>query len=192
MLSFSRVRANDGSDATDLIGEIEDAFDVSIEDSVAATLVTPGKVFDYLLSTSLHSVPRGACLSHALFNRVRRAILVEFQVKRQEVKPKTPIAELIPQFRIRTRRMAFFKRLSLRRPPPIIVDRHWFKRNYGTFGDLTKDILAWNYGALAEEAGAWNPKEGWSCLRLLIAKQTGNNVEIVTRNAEFVSDLGID
>jgi len=186
------VRANDGSDATELIGEIEHAFDVPIPDKVAATLSTPGKVFDYLLAAGFHSMPRGACLSQALFNRLRRAVLAEFQVERQEVKPKTSIAELLPRFRIHARRMRLFNRLSLRRPPPIIADRHWFRRNYGTFGDLTKEILAWNYAALAEEAGAWNPSEGWSCLRLLIARQTGHKIEKVTRNAGFVEDLGID
>ena len=192
MLSSSTVRDNDGSDATELIGEIEDAFDIPIPNKVASTLETPGMVFDYLLEAGLHSMPRGPGLSQAIFNRLRRAVLAEFQVERQEVKPKTLITQLIPQFRVRARRLRLFQRLSLRRPPPIITGLHWLRRNFGTFGSLTSDLLAWNYGPLAEEAGSWNPKEAWDCLRLMIAYQTGLKVEKITRNAHFVRDLHID
>ncbi len=186
------VRENDGSDCTDLVGEIEDAFDVPIPNKVASTLETPGMVFDYLHEAGFHSMPKGPGLSQALFNRLRRAVLVEFQVNRQDVKPKTLIAKLIPRFRIRARRTSLFQRLSLRRPPPIITGLHWLRRNFGTFGDLTSDILAWNYGPLAEEAGSWNAKEAWECLRRLIAQQTAHKIEKITRNTYFVRDLHMD
>ncbi len=186
------VRENDGSDITDLVGEIEDAFDIPIPNKVASTLETPGMVFDYLLEAGLHSMPSGPGLSQALFNRVRRAVLVEFQVNRQDVKPKTLIAKLIPRFRIRARRTSLFGRLSLRRPPPIIVGWQLFRRNFGSFGDLTSDILAWNYGPLAEEAGSWNPKEAWDCLRRIIAYHAAYKIEKITRNAYFVRDLHMD
>jgi hypothetical protein len=181
-----------GLDAVELITEIEDSFDVPIPEKVSLTLRTPGDVFDYLLEAGLKAMPRGPCLSHALFNRVRRAVVDEFQVQRGAVKPKAEITKLIPQFRIRERRTRLFKRLALRKPPPIIADRTWIRRDFGTFGQLAKEILARNYALLAEEAGAWNPHEAWNCLRLLIAFQVGLKIEDVTRNAEFVNDLGFE
>jgi hypothetical protein len=180
-----------GLDAALLVTEIEDAFDVPIPDKAALVMKTPGDIFAFLLEAGLKATPRGPCLSHALFNRLRRAVVAEFQVQRREVKPTTLITKLVPQFRIRSRRARLFKRLGLRRPPPIIAERHWLRRNFGTFGELTRDVLARNYALLAEEVGAWNPNEAWNCLRLLIASQVGLKIEQVTRNAHLVNDLGL-
>jgi acyl carrier protein len=181
-----------GLDSVELVIEVEEAFDTPIPDEVAARMRTPGDIFDYLAGSGFKATPIGPCLSQAVFNRVRRAIVAEFDVDRLDVKPGAAIAKTIPQFLVSARRKSLLKRLNFRRPSPLLADAHWFRRDYGTFGELAKDILARNYGVLAEEAGVWNPKEAWNCLRQIISWQIGVEIEKVTRNANFVNDLGVD
>jgi len=180
-----------GLDSVELLIEIEEAFDISIPDEAAVKMRTPGDIFGYLAGSSFRAMPIGPCLSQAVFNRLRRAIVAEFGDGRFGMKPKMEIIRSIPQFLVGARRKSLLKRLDFRRPTPILADTNWFRHDYGTFGDLAMDILARNYGTLAQEAGAWNPDEAWDCLRHIISRQLGVNIEKVTRNASLANDLGL-
>jgi hypothetical protein len=165
--------------------EIEEAFDQSIPNATVATMRTPGDIFGYLADSSFKAMPIGPYLSQAVSNRLNRAIVAEFGEGRFGVKPKMVITRSIPQFLVGARRKSLLKRLDFRRPSPILAGANWFRHDYGTFGDLAQDILARNYGALAQEAGFWNPEEAWGCLRYIISQEIGVKIEKVTRKASL-------
>jgi acyl carrier protein len=181
-----------GLDSVELLVEVEEAFDTPVPDAAAAVMKTPGDLFDFLSGAGFKSVPVGPCLSQAVFNRLRRAIVTEFDVERIRVRPTANITKVIPQFLIGARRRDLLQRLDFRRPSPILTQGRWLRRDYGTFRDLAEGILARNYGVLAEEAGVWNPREAWNCLRRLIAWQLGVGIDKVTRGASLRNDLGMD
>lgn len=180
-----------GLDGIDLLMEVEESFDTPIPDGAAKGMRTPGDMFDHLSRSGFAATPVGPCLAQAVFNRLRRAVVAEFRVDRKKVTPRTVITQAVPRFVYGARRKSLVKRLDFRRPPPLLASMNWFRRNYGTFGDLAGEILARNYGVLAEQAGAWNPREAWNCLRRIISRQLGVKIERVTRDADFVKDLGL-
>lgn len=180
-----------GLDSVELLIEVEEAFDTPIPDKAAAKMTTPGHLFDFVADSGFKATPLGPCLSQAVFNRLRRAIMAEFGIDRAKVRPRAVITKTTPRIVYRERRNSLLKRLGFRRPSRILADPNWFRRDYGTYGDLSRDILARNYGVLAEEAGFWNPKEAWQCLRQIISRDLGVEFEKVTRNARFVDDLGV-
>lgn len=181
-----------GLDGVELVVEIEEAFDTPIPDEAAAGMRTPGDLFHYLAESAFKATAAGPCLSQAVFNRLRRGVVAEFDVDRSDVRPRAGIVKTIPQFLVRARRRSLLRRLAFRRPSPLLADANWFRREYGTFGDLARDFLARNYGVLAEEAGFWNPREAWESLRRIISSTLGIRLEKITRTAEFVRDLGVD
>lgn len=61
-----------------------------------------------------------------------------------------------------------------------------------TVGDLAKDVLAINYGRLANDLGSGSTKELWEALRRIIVIQTAVPIEKITPEARFVDDLGIN
>jgi acyl carrier protein len=181
-----------GLDGVELLMEIEDSFDVPIPDRASVTMITPGDVFEFLVDSGYKAMPKGPCLSQPLFHRLRRGVMEEFNVERSAVRPTAEILPLLPHFRMRSRRQSLFQRLVLKRAPPLLDGLHWLRRDFGTFRKLALETLTWNYGTLAEEAGFWNPGEAWNCMRMLIVYHLGVKIEKVTRDANFVNDLGMD
>jgi len=129
-----------GLDSVELVIEVEQAFDTPIPDEAAGRMRTPGDIFDYLAGAGFEAMPVGPCLSQAVFNRLRRAIVAEFDVDRLKVKPRTTITRTIPQFVVSARRKSLLKRLKFRRPSPLLADGNWFRRDYGTLatGELRR------------------------------------------------------
>jgi hypothetical protein len=60
-----------------------------------------------------------------------------------------------------------------------------------TVGELTKAILAKNYGKVAERSGGWNEKELWNALRDAIADAASIDRELITPETPFPDGLGI-
>jgi hypothetical protein len=60
-----------------------------------------------------------------------------------------------------------------------------------TVGELTKAIVARNYGKVVLRAGGWNEKELWEALRDFIADEISIKRERITRETLFADGLGI-
>lgn len=181
-----------GLDTAELLSAIEEAFQVRMPDSVAARSETAGDILKFLRGEWLGAVPRGPALSGAMFHRLRRAFMEEFGTERSRIKPSRDIVDAAPHFLFRPRRMSLFKRLGLKHVPPKLSSRNPLRRDFGTFGILTEDLLARNFAQLAEEAGFMNEKELWNSLRRLIADELGVPLEKIRRDSRFVQDLGAD
>ena len=79
----------------------------------------------------------------------------------------------------------FFYRITI----PLAVDFH---SDFATVGNLTKEILRMNYGAISDECGLANDKEVWESLRSILVKQFRISPDAITKEASFVKDLKMD
>jgi hypothetical protein len=179
-----------GLDSVELVIEIEDCFDAPISDQASLAMRTPGDIFDYLVKTRFMAVEEKP-LMRCLFHDLRRAVVSEFRVGARNVRPKAPIVEAIPAFRTKARRDKMLERLALPRSPQVLSGMLGLRRDFGTFGDLAKDLLARNYGELSRRLGTWHSREAWNCLRYIISFQMGVKIEKVTRDVRLVNDLGL-
>lgn len=59
-----------------------------------------------------------------------------------------------------------------------------------TLGDLTRAVVAKNYGVLGGRQAQWNPEEVWKTVQAITAEVLAVDVEQVTREARFAEDLG--
>lgn len=82
---------------------------------------------------------------------------------------------------------------------PIGIAFEWITRplavelrpEFSTVGCLAKAILQKNYGVISDEYNRVNADEVWNTLRTMIADQLGVRPEEVTKEANFVKDLGL-
>lgn len=89
-----------GLDIVELVIEIEETFQIRIEDDQAARLRTVGDLYDYIL-TRLPNREMRTCLGAVAFYRVRRALIEELGVERRAVGPRGSTAEIVPRARRR-------------------------------------------------------------------------------------------
>ncbi len=117
-----------GLDAVEIVMEVEETFDISIEDKDAEKLRTVGDLYRYILARIelQEKVPGAApvCLKSRVFYRFRAALLGGFGVDRRSVNPTKPIEQLVP---IAGRRVAWRRlgellgwRLPELRPPAAV------------------------------------------------------------------------
>ena len=64
--------------------------------------------------------------------------------------------------------------------------------SFRTCGGLARVVLAHNLARLSERFGTRNSADIWNVLQLLIVEQLGVSIELVTPDARFVEDLGMD
>ena len=67
-----------------------------------------------------------------------------------------------------------------------------FRPEFATVGGLTKSILWKNYGTLSDECQRANPEEVWTTLCALISEVLGVLPDHLTKDINFVKDLGVD
>lgn len=85
-----------GLDSVELVIRFEDTFGISISDEVAATLTTPRKVIDYVVTQVVTSDDH-ACLSQQAFYFLRSGFMKRLQVPRSAFRVDAPLRLLIPK-----------------------------------------------------------------------------------------------
>src|SRR5271170_7360885 len=95
-----------GMDAIEIVLEIEEAFDISIPDEVAEKIQTVGQLYDYVVEQT-RGRPKGSadeapdrtdvCLTAATFYLLRREPCAKLGLDRRQVRPRTPLEDLLPQ-----------------------------------------------------------------------------------------------
>jgi hypothetical protein len=88
-----KIMRIDPDDLDDLALEIEKTFAVEFSPEDHAAIRTLGDLCDWLQS---RLPPAGACLSSAVFYRLRKALCTRFGTNRETVKPATITESLIP------------------------------------------------------------------------------------------------
>jgi hypothetical protein len=86
-----------GLDTVELVIEVEQTFDIVIDDRDAEQITTVGGLYQYVL-TRLEgkASPTPTCKSAAVFFRLRRALCESLGIERERVRLSTAIEDLIP------------------------------------------------------------------------------------------------
>ena len=85
-----------GLDAVEIVMEVEEAFDISLEDAEVEKITTPRDLINVVMSKVAQSDTSG-CLTQRAFNRLRAALLDQLPLKRRDIAPKTRMADLVPR-----------------------------------------------------------------------------------------------
>ncbi len=96
-----------GLEGIEILMEVEEAFDITIEDAEAEKSSTPGQLIDVVMSKVAHADAAG-CLTQRAFNRLRAVLLSQLPLKRRDIAPSARMAELVP----RTEREPLLQRLA--------------------------------------------------------------------------------
>ncbi len=101
-----------GLDGVELVVEVEDEFDIKIEDEAAASMQTIGDLARYVTWQMRSKWPRVSCPTTKCFYEVRGLLLDKLRVKRRDVRPSTRLIDLIP-CRLRRRIVRSLSKRSL-------------------------------------------------------------------------------
>lgn len=85
-----------GLDAVEILMELEDAFEVTLDESDAATIDTPRDLIEAVMR-KLKPADSTICLTQRAFNRVRKALLQHLPLKRRQVRPASRLKDLVPR-----------------------------------------------------------------------------------------------
>lgn len=83
-------------DTVELVMAIEEEFGLDIPVHVAERMFTVGDTFDYL-RLKLASVPARECLSQKIFYKLRRALIENYRVKRNDIEPSTKLCDVLTE-----------------------------------------------------------------------------------------------
>ena len=112
-----------GLDAVEIVMEVEEAFDIRLEDAEAVKVSTPRDLIELVMGKVAQSDAAG-CLTQRAFNRLRAALLRQLPLKRQDIAPQVKMAALAP----RANRKILLERLAaeIGTPPmPNLVRPEW-------------------------------------------------------------------
>ena len=76
--------------------QVEEAFDIVIEDGEAEKSVTPGHLIELILS-KVGRTTDATCLTQRAFHRARASLMRQLHIKRDEIRPDTPLTGLFPR-----------------------------------------------------------------------------------------------
>jgi acyl carrier protein len=85
-----------GLDAVDIVVEVEETFDIVIEDSQAEKIITPRQLIELVLGKVGNSDHKGFCLTQRAFHRLRASLMRELGCKRNQITPQTTMENLFP------------------------------------------------------------------------------------------------
>lgn len=180
-----------GLDAVELIMEVEETFDLSIEDDEYVRFKTVGDLHQFLVEKFAVmqelQVKAGGCLSLAPFLDVRRTLVALANIDRSSVRPKTSLETVIP---LRCRRQLWNELQSathIRLPALVLPDG---------FKELAAALLVCGFLIVAVATAVWLSLAllvfagvALLLLSLLIFRLTRPLATAFPANCETVSDL---
>jgi hypothetical protein len=85
-----------GLDSVELVMEVEETFAIAISDDEAGGIVTVGQLFEHVVAKTA-AKRQQACLSRFSFYRLRTALIAVAGARRAELRPRTDLANLLPE-----------------------------------------------------------------------------------------------
>jgi hypothetical protein len=144
-----------GLDAVEIVMEVEEAFDIRLEDAEVEKMDTPRDLIESVLS-KVAQTGAAACLTQRAFNLLRRKLLHHLALKRRDVSPSARLVDLVP----RPKRSDLLQHLAAEfgtQPLPGLVRPQWLVALLTT-GSLAVGIAVG--GALVTLAPASGPAGG--------------------------------
>jgi hypothetical protein len=161
----------------------EQSFGISIPDAEAEFLRTPRQSID-LIATKLEAQdePGRACLTLRAFHRLRRSITGVTYVRREQVRARALLRELV-----RTGSRRSWKAIRFACGIPSLPGPGWFFPR--TVGDLVRWTVAYAAKDLKRPGEPWTRSEIRTVVRAVVTEVVGS--EEFEDDDDFVHDIGI-
>ena len=176
-----------GLEMVELVLAVEDTFAISIDDATAASLDTPNKLVDYIHSQVLVANRDSVCLSQRAFYLVRANAVSVFGVRRDQVKVKSKLQDIIPNGRHKELWIEFCESLGVDRKS-YSISGSWFSIP-STVEDLVSDITSETVQVVGKYR-SWTKSEIHETLGLLLRQYA--NIDRYKPDDHFVYDMGLD
>jgi acyl carrier protein len=85
-----------GLDGVEIVIRVEERFGIAIEDSEAEKIAMPRDLIDCVMR-KVGFIDQAQCLTQKSFHRLRKAMMEELGLKRNQIKPEVLLGTLIPQ-----------------------------------------------------------------------------------------------
>ena len=110
-----------GLESLELLMDIEDEFGIKIENNEGQTIKTVGQLYE-LICQKYNTLKTDFCKSQKIFHQLRKALISELHISREEVHPKTPTEDFFPKetrkelwYRVSEKSQLDFPKLTLSR-----------------------------------------------------------------------------
>ncbi len=178
-------------DSIELIMAIEEEFGLEIPDSTAERLVTVGDAYEYLKGR-LDSVPAEECLCQKIFYKLRRALIANFDVKRNLIEPDSKMTDILSIEEIESGWPYLELFIEMRTPDFKRANEilgFKLKDEMLTFRELVSALISLNTELYVIERDS--DQEIWRRLKLIIIRQLRIDPDEVVPGASFARDLGM-
>lgn len=108
-----------GLDGVEIVMAVEDAFDIQIEDSAAAKMLTPRVLIDYVMG-KVTTTTTSVCLTQRAFNLLRRSLIRHCDLKRSQISPSTSLPSLMHRKLRRETLRKIITDLAIKHPPNLV------------------------------------------------------------------------
>lgn len=178
-----------GLDGVELIMAMEEEFDILLPDDELNQVRTVDDLYK-LIKARHHGITTEICLSHHMFNKVRRALMNNFQLKRGQIKASIKLLDLVPEKDLKEGwpYLQLFEDLKIPELKFKLFFSGWSKDT--TIADLVRILVVTN----GEDFRVMKGSDDDIWIRYVKVIQNQLNVPIgeIRLNARFAEDLGVD
>lgn len=176
-----------GLDFVELVIAVEQMFDISVPDAVAAQMITPAILISHVQDAVGSAGERKACISQRAFHRVRAALMTTLGVSRPEVELVTRIDTLFSGVRRHELWTTFREQAGMSSLRDRRFGSGWL---FGpaSVKDLVSIAISQQAAELSQEK-SWTHEEVRQVVRSIISEQLG--IRKFRDTDEFVRDLGV-
>jgi acyl carrier protein len=114
-----------GMDGVEIVMEVEEAFDIRLDDAEAEKVFSPRQLIELVMS-KIAQTSSSSCLKQRSFNLLRSFAIRHLPLKRADVAPAVKLSKLIP----RAKRRDFLRQLAAELQtgqPPELIPPVWVK-----------------------------------------------------------------
>lgn len=176
-----------GLDSVEIVMGWEEAFGISIPDTVACDLITPRHAIDYICGVLAVQRTVEPCLSMRVFHRLRRALHEVTGTSLKAIRPDSKLRTLFP----RATRLRQWRTFKSRARLKATVDP-WSAFPWGSW--TVEDLVSPELHGMANSmkpGRAWTRSEVREVVRATVRDQVGITKRFSDHD-EFVRDLGVD
>ncbi|MDX2105013.1 MAG: acyl carrier protein [Candidatus Melainabacteria bacterium] len=178
-----------GLDGVELVLALEEEFDIEITDDEAPSIFTVGQLYE-LIKKKVEGAHPGICLSHHMFNKIRRALIDNYRLKRCQIKPSVKLLDLVPEKDLKEG-WPYLPAFSGLKIPEYKLKLFFTGRSRDTtIGDLVRLLVAVNgddYKVLYK-----SDDDIWIRTVKVFGRQLNIPPEEIRLNSRIADDLGVD
>ena len=181
-----------GLDSVELVMAVEEEFGVDLPDDKLAEVRTVGD-FHRCVVEALGASPPAHCLKQRLFFKLRRAMMENYGLEREQIRLDAVLGDLVPQNEL-AQGLKFFAEFTELKFPRFRAPHFipLFDKHTGmlTVGSLLTAMVTLNAAEIEPEPGSHD--EVWVRLVRVIEKQINVRVDEIMPDASIAYDLGVE